>query len=114
MLGVRLAGETQALSWLKDAMAEDTLDSTQIRWAVALIRVAPGKLPVRSRIVCKCADVTEAQILTALKEGAMPGSAQGMKLAALQEKMKCGTFCGSCVPKLKQMLAGRTLVPLAA
>ncbi len=109
LLGVRLAGETLAQSWLKDAMADDTLDAALIRWAVAPIGQAPGKLPARSRIVCKCADVTEAQIAAELKkEGDNPA------LADLQDTLKCGTYCGSCVPELKRMLAGRTAVPAEA
>ncbi len=97
LLGVRLAGETLAQAWLKDVMADDTLDAALIRWAVAPIEQAPSKLPVKSRIVCKCADITEAQITAELNKGST--------LAALQENLKCGTFCGACVPELKQMLA---------
>jgi assimilatory nitrate reductase catalytic subunit len=31
--------------------------------------------------------------------------AAGADLPALQEKLKCGTSCGSCVPEIKRMLA---------
>ena len=31
--------------------------------------------------------------------------AAGANLPALQEKLKCGTTCGSCVPEIKRMLA---------
>ena len=106
LLGVRLAGETLAQSWLKDAMADDTLDATLIRWAVAPIGQAPSKLPEKSRIVCKCADISEAQIAAELN--------RGTTLAGLQETLKCGTFCGSCVPQLKQMLAGQATLALVA
>ena len=106
LLGVRLAGETLAQSWLKDAMADDTLDATLIRWAVAPIGQAPSKLPEKSRIVCKCADISEAQITAELN--------RGVTLASLQEMLKCGTFCGSCFPQLKQMLAGQAALALAA
>jgi anaerobic selenocysteine-containing dehydrogenase len=106
LLGVRLAGETLAQSWLKDVMADDTLDAALIRWAVAPIDKPPTKLPEKSRVVCKCADITEQQINAEL--------AQGGSFAGLQEKLKCGTFCGSCVPELKQMLAGRSPRELAA
>ena len=104
LIGVRLAGETLAQSWLKDVMADDTLDASLIRWAVAPIGKPPVKLPERSRVVCKCADVTEAQINAELGQGA--------SFAVLQDKLKCGTFCGSCVPELKQMVIA--LTPVAA
>ncbi|HRF12295.1 MAG TPA: molybdopterin-dependent oxidoreductase [Candidatus Accumulibacter phosphatis] len=97
LIGVRLAGETQAEVWLKEVMADDTLDAELIRWAVAPIGKRPGKLPVRSRVVCKCADVTAAQIATDIASGAT--------LAVLQEQRKCGTFCGSCLPELRQMIS---------
>ena len=101
LIGVRLAGETQAQSWLKEVMADETLDATLIRWAVAPIGRRPGKLPQRSRVVCNCADITGAQIAADLASGAT--------LAMLQEKRKCGTFCGSCLPELRQMVASQAL-----
>jgi assimilatory nitrate reductase catalytic subunit len=95
LIGVRLAGETLAQSWLKDVMAENALDASLIRWAVAPIGKPPHRLTEKSRIVCNCADISEAQLKT--------GFARGASLAELQEKLRCGTFCGSCVPELKQM-----------
>jgi assimilatory nitrate reductase catalytic subunit len=97
LIGVRLAGETQALAWLKDVMADDSLDAALIRWAVAPIGRPPGKLPQRSRVVCKCADASESEIIADLTGGAtLPG---------VQEKRGCGTFCGACLPELRQMVA---------
>ncbi|MBK7674651.1 MAG: molybdopterin-dependent oxidoreductase [Candidatus Accumulibacter sp.] len=98
LIGVRLAGETQAQAWLKDVMADDSLDAALIRWAVAPIGRRPGKLPQRSRVVCKCADVSQAEIMADLAVGAT--------LALLQEKRGCGTFCGACLPELREMVAG--------
>jgi len=112
LIGIRLAGETQAQSWLKEVMAAEAeenddadaastaLDPALIRWAVAPIGKRPGKLPQRSRIVCNCGDISEAQIKADLESGAT--------LAVLQEKRKCGTFCGSCLPVLRQMVASQT------
>ena len=48
-------------------------------------------------IICKCADVSDVQINKEL--------ARGSGLAALQDKLKCGTFCGSCVPDIKRLVA---------
>jgi len=97
LVGVRLAGETLAQEWLKDILADGGLEPELIRWAVAPVERRPGGLPARSRVVCNCADITEAQIAGDLKDGAT--------LAMLQEKRKCGTFCGSCLPELRQMVA---------
>ncbi|MDP3540091.1 MAG: molybdopterin-dependent oxidoreductase [Azonexus sp.] len=96
LLGVRLAGETLAQVWLKQAMAEDELDASLIRFALAPTAKPPASVAPRN-IVCKCADVSDTQIREEL--------AQGAKLPQLQEKLKCGTFCGSCVPDVKRLVA---------
>lgn len=95
--GVRLAGETLAQTWLKQAMAEDELDASLIRFALAPSARAPQGIAPRN-IVCKCADVSDTQIGQVLDDGA--------DLAGLQNRLKCGTFCGSCVPEIKKMVAG--------
>jgi assimilatory nitrate reductase catalytic subunit len=93
---VRLCGETQAVAWLKQAMAEDELDASLIRFALAPLGKPPVSVAPRN-IVCKCADVTDVQIRKELEAGA--------DLPKLQEKLRCGTFCGSCVPDIKRMVA---------
>ena len=96
LLGIRLAGETLAQVWLKQAMAEDELDASLIRFALAPSAKPPVSMVARN-IVCKCADVSDVQINQELAAGA--------DLPKLQDKLKCGTFCGSCVPDIKRMLA---------
>ena len=104
LLGVRLAGEALAQSWLKQAMAEDELDSSLIRFALAPTAKAPVTVVPRN-IVCKCADVSDVQIREALDGGA--------NLAGLQDKLKCGTFCGSCLPEIKRMVTESTTAAAA-
>lgn len=96
LLGVRLAGETLALAWLRQAMAEDELDASLIRFALAPSAKPPGIMVARN-IICKCADVSDVQIHHELEIGA--------DLPQLQKSLKCGTFCGSCVPEIKRMVA---------
>ncbi len=96
LLGVRLAGETQALAWLRQAMAEDELDASLIRFALAPSAKPPVSMVARN-IVCKCADVSDVQIHQELENGA--------DLSQLQKNLKCGTFCGSCLPAVKRMVA---------
>jgi len=95
LLGVRLAGETLAQGWLKQAMAEDELDASLIRLALAPSARPPVTMAPRN-IVCKCADVSDVQIGKELAKGA--------NLASLQQNLKCGTFCGSCVPEIKRLV----------
>ena len=96
LLGVRLVGETLAQSWLKQAMAEDELDASLIRFALAPSAKPPATLAPRN-VICKCADVSDMQIRQELEVGA--------NLPQLQENLKCGTFCGSCVPEIKRTVA---------
>ena len=105
LLGVRLAGETLAQTWLKQAMAEDGLDASLIRFALAPSAKPPVTMVARN-IVCKCADVSDVQINRELQAGA--------DLPKLQDKLKCGTFCGSCVPDIKRMVAEHAQKQVAA
>ena len=96
LLGVRLAGEVLAERWLKQAMAEDELDASLIRFALAPSARPPVSVAPR-QIVCKCADVSDEQIRAEF--------AAGGSVDTLQQKLKCGTFCGSCVPDIKKLQA---------
>ena len=96
LLGVRLAGETLAQAWLKQAMAEDELDAGLIRFALAPTATAPVSVAPRN-IVCKCADISDRQIRDAAQAGA--------DLSQLQQQLKCGTFCGGCLPDIKRLVA---------
>lgn len=96
LVGVRLAGETLAQGWLKQAMAEDELDASLIRFALAPSSSPPASIAAR-HVVCKCADASAIQINEQLAAGA--------DLPTLQETVKCGTFCGACLPEIKRMMA---------
>jgi assimilatory nitrate reductase catalytic subunit len=65
LFGVRLAGETVAQAWLKQAMAEGELDASLLRFALAPSAAAPVSVTPR-QIVCKCADVSDDQIVAAI------------------------------------------------
>ena len=95
LLGVRLAGEISALNWLRQAMAEGGLDAALLRFALAPSKTAPVNLAPRT-IICKCADVSDIQISAAVAAGA--------DLDRLQTSLKCGTFCGGCIPDIKRLL----------
>ncbi|MGE5945146.1 MAG: molybdopterin-dependent oxidoreductase [Betaproteobacteria bacterium] len=105
LFGIRLAGEALAQVWLKQAMAEDELDAGLIRFALAPTPKPPVSVAPR-QIVCKCADVSDVQISAAI--------AQGDDLSMLQERLRCGTYCGSCVPDIKRMIAGQSEKQAAA
>ena len=97
LTGVRLTGETAAAGWLRDVMV-DRLPTTDLRrWLLAPVSTPPASAPSRGRIVCNCLNVAEAEIRKVLQTGA--------DVRALQDQLKCGTSCGSCVPELERMVA---------
>jgi assimilatory nitrate reductase catalytic subunit len=98
LTGLRLTGETAAGAWLKDAMLEQTSAEELRRWLFAPLAAAPLQGRSRGRVVCNCFNVGEIEIGQEIAAGAT--------LEALQEKLCCGTSCGSCLPELKRMIAG--------
>lgn len=99
LLGVRLIGETAARDWLKEAIASGVGAQALRAWLFAPLAAPPAGQTQRGRIVCNCLDVSETEILAALHSG--------LDLFAVQEKLKCGTQCGSCVPELKRLCASK-------
>jgi assimilatory nitrate reductase catalytic subunit len=74
---------------------------------------APLAMAAKGRQVCSCFDVGEVRIGETL---AGCRGAPDAQLAQLQERLKCGTNCGSCLPELKRIVRLRQLaaeVPLS-
>ncbi len=95
LLGVRLTGETAARDWLKEVIAQGA-DAQSLRpWLLAPLSAPPAGQPHRGRIVCNCLNISEQEILHQVKNG--------LDAATIQEKLKCGTQCGSCLPELKRL-----------
>lgn len=94
--GVRLVGEILASNWLKEVMITGEFTTELHRWALAPLSIPPtGKMP-RGKTICNCLDVAENEIIDTIQLGA--------DLITLQNKLKCGTQCGSCVPELKRLV----------
>ena len=97
LVAARLAGETAAFEWLRDVIV-DGVDAVGLRaWMLAPVARPPAAGTGRGRIVCNCLNVAESDIVAAIADGA--------DLTALQDTLKCGTECGSCVPELKRLIA---------
>ncbi|WP_407279800.1 molybdopterin-dependent oxidoreductase [Aromatoleum evansii] len=101
LVGLRLTGETAAAGWLRDVLVERQPTAELRRWILAPLASPPAAAKSRGRIVCNCLNVSESDIAAAIAGGA--------GFDALQDKLKCGTSCGSCVPEIRRMVAaGRT------
>lgn len=94
--GVRLVGETLAAEWLREVMTQGQFTDELRRWALAPLSAPPAGQKSRGKIVCNCLDVSENEIVETIQLGA--------DFATLQNKLKCGTQCGSCVPELKRLV----------
>ncbi|WP_171014174.1 (2Fe-2S)-binding protein [Chitinivorax sp. B] len=95
--GVRLTGETAARDWLKELIAEGR-PATELRaWVLAPADKPPQGGEGRGQIVCNCLNVSAKDI--------QAGIDAGLDLPGLQQQLKCGTSCGSCVPEIKRMVA---------
>ena len=97
LVGLRLTGETAAAGWLRDVLVERQPTAELRRWILAPLASPPAAAKSRGRIVCNCLNVSESDIVAAIAGGA--------GFDALQEKLKCGTSCGSCVPEIRRMVA---------
>jgi assimilatory nitrate reductase catalytic subunit len=94
--GVRLVGETLAAEWLKEIMTHGHFSDELRRWALAPLAAPPSGQRGRGTVVCNCFDVAENEIIDDISAGA--------DLLTLQNKRKCGTQCGSCLPELKRLV----------
>lgn len=99
--GVHLVGENLATDWLKEVMLSAKFnDESQYkqfsRWALAPLSNPPLGQTGRGKIVCNCLDVAENEIIENIQRGA--------DFITLQNKLKCGTQCGSCRPELNVLV----------
>lgn len=99
LIGFRLAGEVSATDWLADVLTEDKPAAALRRWMLGPFSTPPlaTAMPAAGRIVCNCHGVAETQILGCIGRGA--------DMERLQQELRCGTNCGSCLPELRRMLS---------
>lgn len=102
---VSLAGDISAEHWLKDYLENGQPVAALGRLLLMPSTKAPQGFKARGRIVCNCFNVAESEItdLLAVQDRINHGTPDAL-LATLQEKLNCGTNCGSCVPELKKII----------
>jgi len=86
-----LTGDTRA-----DAALLQWADSDTVPPDISQVLLGRAMPPARARIVCVCRHVGDLDITRAIQAG--------MTLAEIQEELKCGTACGSCVPQIRRMI----------
>ena len=116
LTGFVLAGDTSAQAWIS-TLLKDQLPAQ----AYGRLLLLPGAKPpvaVQSRgtLVCSCLNVTDLAIDAHLSTINSVGGALNTdeaQLASLQDALKCGSNCGSCLPELKcRVRATRCVIPI--
>ncbi len=108
---VALAGDTSAEGWLKEYLESEQPVAALGRLLLMPSNKAPQNFKSRGRIVCNCFNVSETEINDSLI--GTRGDVD-VKLVDLQQKLKCGTNCGSCVPELKKIISSQQMPAKAA
>jgi len=99
--GFMLAGDTRAETWVAPLLQDQLPAKAFGRLLLVPGAKAPATLVARGKQVCNCFDVSQDQIDGVLAEA---GGAPEKQLARLQERLQCGTNCGSCLPELKRIV----------
>ncbi|QDZ26548.1 nitrate reductase [Noviherbaspirillum sp. UKPF54] len=105
LAAVSLAGDTSAERWLKEYLEGEQPVAALGRLLLVPSARAPQGFKSRGRVVCNCFNVAESAIGETLERNDWVNcGTQEAVLASVQDKLKCGTNCGSCVPELKKII----------
>jgi len=94
-----LAGDTASAGWIRELLLQQLPTQPYGRLLLKPGAAAPAALAPRSGQVCSCFDISAAQIDECLA-GAQGAPEQ--RLLRLQQELRCGTNCGSCMPELRK------------
>ena len=97
---VSLIGDTSAAVWLRDYLEQGLPVAALGRLLLMPGNRAPTGFKARGKVVCGCFDVAASEITATL--AGLEGTGLE-RLPALQQRLKCGTNCGSCLPELKRL-----------
>jgi assimilatory nitrate reductase catalytic subunit len=97
------ADSVVAQGWLRELLQSEASAKPYGRWLLLPSTTPPANLPSPGHQVCNCFDVWQSQIDALLP--ALGGDAD-TQLATLQQQLKCGTNCGSCLPELRRIVRG--------
>jgi assimilatory nitrate reductase catalytic subunit len=109
--GFVLAGDTSAEVWIKTLLQDELPAQAYGRLLLVPGAKAPVAVQSRGKQVCTCLNVTDEAINACLSR--CSGS-DDQRLATLQDRLKCGTNCGSCIPELKRLVKIRPVMPQSA
>ena len=103
LVGVRLAGDLAAESWMRDFFLSGASVTALRQRLLAGSNAAPQGFKPRGNVVCNCFNVSASEIIDFC---ATTTGDDAVKLTALQRAKQCGTNCGSCLPELRTLVKG--------
>ncbi len=99
-----LAGDARAARWVLELLQQGQPAAAFGRALLAASREPPQPVAPRGKQVCSCHDVSEERIVAAL--GQIAGN-PAERLQMLQQQLRCGTDCGSCLPAVRTLVQRR-------
>jgi assimilatory nitrate reductase catalytic subunit len=99
--GFVLAGDVRAEAWIRPLLQDELPAEAYGRLLLMPGAKAPVAVVAKGKQVCTCFNVSEDDIGAQLKSN---HGSDDQRLAALQNGLKCGTNCGSCIPELRRLV----------
>ncbi len=96
---ISLAGDVAAERWLRSLLEQESSVGQLGRLLLQPTAEPPAHVVEQGKIICSCFGVSERQITELLL-----ASENELSVGLLQQRLKCGTNCGSCLPELKAMV----------
>ena len=96
-----LAGDSSAESWIKTLLQDQLPAGRYGRLLLMPGAAAPVTMTPRGPQVCTCFNVGEDAIRSTLS---LCRGTESERLTALQDHLRCGTNCGSCLPELRRLI----------
>ena len=96
-----LAGDSSAATWIATLLQDELPSQAYGRMLLAPGAKPPVAVQSRGKQICACFNVTEAAISAQL---AQCTGTEAQRMEQLQNTLKCGTNCGSCLPEVKRMV----------
>ncbi len=104
---VTLAGDVAAGRWLRAFLEEGQPVEQLGRLLLQPTATPPENFVERGKIVCSCFGVSERQI-----NGLLAEAGNDACVELLQQRLKCGANCGSCMPELKAIIGqSKKIIP---
>ena len=113
LTGFVMAGDTSAESWIATLLKEELPAQAYGRLLLLPGAKPPVTLRSRGKPVCSCFNVSDIAIdehLHRFSQDQGASATDEARLACLQDSLKCGTHCGSCIPELKRRVRSASSV----